>query len=624
MVRCHFFAQQWMRVDEKTRAFFETLMTEKPPDAQRNLRLLIENQITTMRSKSGRVVWHTAVLEWCTDVYRRNPGAYEHMSQGGFLKLPCADTCRKRAARVQAKSGEDKEIFARLKQRVAGWSPQRREMALLFDEINIVGDIAFKIENGEWRFYGFVDIESYASELYVTEPKKVTHAEYMKKQVATHALVFQVAELSGESEPRFRQVVGIHGVTNLNAKMLHRLFWRTVRNLYHRSDIRVVVNISDGASCNRLFQKMCTHKLGKGTRNDYQPGKAWCYNPFVKGAKIWFMSDPAHWVKKVVTHWEKSKPGGARHLKIPDYLVQIILKRYPPPAPSVLRQPEWGKTVGIEWYCRVFGRCYALMAATRQPYYRSLEDPRLQELRDILAIVRAWHEYNAQLPDLTPKERASRGFSHQLFWDTQIMIEGFLGLLDDLQSRHTGFVVRVRMLNQDSLESLFGRILMACGSGNDPSLLKILQAAPRAEAVAQANAGIKNARAQARTNSGQAGAVTIGQPGSWINRLRIVLPHGFGANETCAFCEARKAATAPGAPTKYQEVLWETLRVVQERDEARQRAFGAKLMYWLTTSKHINRTGFSRMRVGLAIAVLCGPDDAASMADVLQLLRYED
>jgi hypothetical protein len=63
---------------------------------------------------------------------------------------------------------------------------------------------------------------------------------------------------------------------------------------------------------------------------------------------------------------------------------------------------------------------------------------------------------------------------------------------------------------------------------------------------------------------------------------------------------------------------------VQKRDEDRQRAFGHKLMYWLTTSKHINRTGFSRMRVGLAIAVLSGPHDAAMMADVLQLFRYED
>ena len=570
-------------------------MSEQPPPEQKYLRFLIENQLSTLRNKRGRVVWHTAVLEWCTDVYRRNPGAYEHMALGGVLKLPCADTCRKRAARLQATSGECKELFDRLKKRTEGFSPARREMALLFDEINIVGDIAFKIQNGEWRFYGFVDIESYASELYVSKPKDVTHAEYMKKQVATHALVFQVAELSGEGSseggPRLRQVVGIHGVTNLNAKMLNRLFWRTVRNLYLLSDITIVVNISDGASCNRLFQKMCTHDMHKGSPNDYQPGQAWCFNPFIPGGrrKIWFMSDPAHWVKKVVTHWEKSRPGGARHLRIPDHLVQVVLRRCPPPAPHTAQQSgERGDTVGMEWYCRVFGRCYTLMAATRQPYYRSLDDARLQELRDILAIVRAWHKYNAQLPDLTAKERSSRGFSHQLYWDTQIMIEGFLGLLDDLDSRHGSFVVRVRMLNQDSLESLFGRIRMACGSGNDPSIVKMLSAVIRAEDAAEARGGIKNARLMVRTNSGQAGGLqgpawavaapaATGQPGAWMDRLRIVLPHTWNTPHAtaCPFAQMCALAVAPGGePVRCHAVLWETLRTVQKRDEDRQRAFG--------------------------------------------------
>ena len=50
------------------------------------------------------------------------------------------------------------------------------------------------------------------------------------------------------------------------------------------------------------------------------------------------------------------------------------------------------------------------------------------------------------------------------------------------------------------------------------------------------------------------------------------------------------------------EVLWQTLRQVQMRDEKRQRAFGRKLMYWLTTSKHINLlplkfNRFSRPRI---------------------------
>jgi len=563
------------------------------------------------------------VLDWCTDVYRRNPGAYEHMALGGFLKLPDKDTCRKRAARVQAASGESKQLMAELKKRLAGLSPAQREMALLFDEINIVGDVAFKIIKGEYRFFGFVDTDNLSTpQLYVTEQKKMSHKEYMKRQVATHALVFQVTELSGEitgSNPtRLRQVVGMHAVTNLNARTLNRLFWRTVRNLYLLADVTIVVNISDGASCNRLFQKMNTHKLGKGTGNAYQRGKAWCINPFVPGhkTKMWFMSDPAHWVKKVVTHWEKSKHNGkpgARYLRIPDHLIQVVLKRCPPPAPHAHQTPERGRTVGMEWYCRVLGRCYAIMGGAHQPFFRRLDDPRLQELRDILSLVREWHKYNASLPAITSSEKSARGFSHQLLWDTQIMIEGFLGLLEDLQTRHGSFVVRVRMLNQDSLESLFGRIRMACGSGNDPTMLKVLQAARRAEEVAAARADIRNRHMEQRTNSGQAGAVGLPQPGAWINRHRIVLPPNFSA-----ICTHGLAAQ----PMDH-EVLWQTLREIQGRDERRQQRFGRKLMHWLTTSKHINRTGFSRMRVGLAIAVLCGPKDAAMMADVLQLLRYE-
>ena len=130
-----------MRVDRETRELSETLMQEKPPPEQEHLSLLIQDQLKTLRNKSGRCKWHTAVLDWCTDVYRRNPGAYEHMALGGFLKLPDKDTCRKRAARVQATSGESRALYAALKEIVAKMTPKQREMALLFDEINIVGDV---------------------------------------------------------------------------------------------------------------------------------------------------------------------------------------------------------------------------------------------------------------------------------------------------------------------------------------------------------------------------------------------------------------------------------------------------------------------------------------------------
>mmetsp|Transcript_9865 Transcript_9865/g.23974 ORF Transcript_9865/g.23974 Transcript_9865/m.23974 type:complete len:154 (+) Transcript_9865:977-1438(+) len=143
-------------------------------------------------------------------------------------------------------------------------------------------------------------------------PKEVSESDYLKSRVATHALVFQVAELSGATKPmRFRQVVAIHGVVNLTAVTLHRLFWETVRNLQRRAHVRIVATVCDGASCNRLFQKINTHNMGRGTANRFEagprPGKgrAWCENPYVdspdEDSKIWFMSDPSHWVKKVVS-----------------------------------------------------------------------------------------------------------------------------------------------------------------------------------------------------------------------------------------------------------------------------------------------------------------------------------
>ena len=178
-------------MDDESRAFFETLMTAEPPPAQRHLRLLLENQLATLRSKKGRCVWHVEVLDWCTDVYRRNPGAYQHMAHGGFLKLPHADTVRKLAARANLTSGECRELYDALRKRVEGLPPGKalREMALLFDEINIVGDAAFKVVKGEYRFFGFIDVPVEAPNLYGAvgaKPKEVNRADFLKRQVATH------------------------------------------------------------------------------------------------------------------------------------------------------------------------------------------------------------------------------------------------------------------------------------------------------------------------------------------------------------------------------------------------------------------------------------------------------
>ena len=59
------------------------------------------------------------------------------------------------------------------------------------------------------------------------------------------------------------------------------------------------------------------------------------------------------------------------------------------------------------------------------------------------------------------------------------MIEGFCGLVEYREQRWTKANIRARSCSQDSLESLFGRLRMACGSGQAVSMAKAVQALPR-------------------------------------------------------------------------------------------------------------------------------------------------
>ena len=96
-------------------------------------------------------------------------------------------------------------------------------MALIFDEINVVGELAFKIMNGEYVFYGLIS-ESIRATLFIP-PKGASLEERLKAKQATHALVFQVTTIS---DTKFRRVCGIHPVAGLTAAVLNQLFWETV------------------------------------------------------------------------------------------------------------------------------------------------------------------------------------------------------------------------------------------------------------------------------------------------------------------------------------------------------------------------------------------------------------
>ena len=76
----------------------------------------------------------------------------------------------------------------------------------------------------------------------------------------------------------------------------------------------------------------------------------------------------------------------------------------------------------------------------------------VKRLHFILSVVGKWHQYNMTMrvagEQPSNAERQKWGLSHQLLFDFECMIEGFIGLLADLESRYKKVAVLARKINQ--------------------------------------------------------------------------------------------------------------------------------------------------------------------------------
>ena len=139
------------------------------------------------------------------------------------------------------------------------------------------------------------------------------------------------------------------------------------------------------------------------------------------------------------------------------------------------------------------------------------------------------------------------GLSHQLFFDVQMMVEGFIGLLQYMEQKYGSIAIIARKLNQDSLESLFGHLRFLCGGGSDPNIFKAVHALPTVEA----QRGIKNTSARFRkfNSSKRPGPPQAPAPdprdSRWLAGHRVSLV----AAQFAQLCSLARAATFALAPT---------------------------------------------------------------------------
>ncbi len=245
-------------------------------------------------------------------------------------------------------------------------------------------------------------------------------------------------------------------------------------------------------------------------------------------------------------------------------------------------------------------------------------------------------------------ERAEWGLSHQLFFDVQLEIEGFLGLLRDQIEVHGSICLLPRRLSQDSLESFFGCVRYACGGGNHPELMKVVNSVEPVEKRILAKRRVQASRKR-KTNTGvhnqlhlhcipappnsqhhptvphhtvleSTGACdeTRTKMASWEAKRATpkrvaaasALEDTYGPrkilrrwhlSEPAGFDESWQQHLQPGAaPAVPHPVSWEPMLRIQEWDQKHH--FGTKLFHKLTPA-HFERTSHSRMNMGIVLAI---------------------
>lgn len=628
---------------------FEALLRGQAPPEQAGLRDLWEDQLKCLASKRHYCRWHPRVLSWCADVWRRNRGAYEQMAFGDVLILPHPDTIRKHVARDVAHPGHDMARYEALGPEGAtkGWSESEREFILKFDEINISSGLAWRKVGGKYEFHGLAPPSTLDAVYPGIRKEGATAAEGIAASLATHALVFQITS-TGRGGKKLQRVVGVHAVRDCPADRLHELFTETIEHLATRSKITVVAAVCDGASTNRLLIKMNTAHDGRGSPNHYK--RCWCRNPAMPWLKLFFISDPAHCLKKPANNWETSHVGesGKRGMWLTSVHVEAILSQVKQAGADAhkagTQQQVPGsigelaaQTRGEEAYIYVFGRIYEHLTDHKPYMAKSIEqlekDRRVVELRFLLKWLRTWHTHNAAVnvgEEKSTEERARWGLSHQLFFDVQLEIEGTLDLLRDQVERHGSVCLCARRLSQDSLESLFGQLRFACGGGNHPELLKVTSGARAAEESNDAKRRVSGQRKRKR-NSGRedesrttmasweaerattkrtAAAAAIAEvagPRRKLQRWHMKEPHDFDAQ--------LQAQLQPGARIKCNPVSWATMKRIQEWDA--EHNFGARVFHKLTPA-HFDRKGPLKMNMGIVIDIF-----SRTTARGLRYLRSE-
>ncbi|XP_071499561.1 uncharacterized protein [Diadema antillarum] len=493
------------KVVEQASEEIEKLLEKDSPQ-----QVLWQEQMKVLKLPDRKQVrWHPTIIRWAIAIHSKSPAAYKLIKDSGFMILPAIGTLHRYTHFADAKTGVHCDIIQQMLEEVSLEKDWQRNVTLVCDEMKVKSGLAYSTSTGQ--LLGFVDVGDINNEFreFETQVKKDSSSE-----LASHAFVIMVRGLFCS----MKQAVAFFPTSTLRSGEIYDCVMRTVLKV-ETAGLKVRAIVSDGASCNRKFYKMCmVHGDGYGH---------YTMNPAETDRKIYFFCDVPHLLKTSRNNLENSGFNRqSRNLQIGEkhirwtHLIQLyewdsssdlrLLPRLTPEhlylnpslrmrvklATQVLSQSVANafklmsqktgdtSTDGTRQYVEMFNKFFDCLNVStvsegqrkRNPNmmpYRSVNDSRFEWLTDVfLRYIKDWEQGIADTPNLSALERERRCISKETREGLRITVASFVACTKELLQEGVEYVLSEKF-SQDPIEEYFSKQRRAGGSSDNPTVQQV-------------------------------------------------------------------------------------------------------------------------------------------------------
>ena len=232
------------KVVEQASDEIEKLLEDDSPQ-----KVLWQEQMKALKKTDKKQMrWHPTIIRWAIAIHSKSPAAYKLIKESGFMILPAIGTLNRYTHFADAKTGVHCEIIQQMVDEMNVEKDYQKNVTLVCDEMKLKSGLAYSTSTGQ--LLGFVNVGDINNEFREFE----THVKKDSDELATHAFMIMVRGIFCS----VKQAVAFYPTSTLRSGEIYDCVMRTVLKV-ETAGLKVRAVVSDGASCNRKFYKMCSN-----------------------------------------------------------------------------------------------------------------------------------------------------------------------------------------------------------------------------------------------------------------------------------------------------------------------------------------------------------------------------